>query len=234
MANLTLSKEMANAGTGSAIFSWNGENNQNERAEYSPGANDQRYVTNFMTTYALPIGPGQRFLNARGPLAQVLGGWQVSALMTYAGGYPMGASNNYNPLIVHGFDRPDVVPGVPMKTYSYNRSKQYFTGKSGTQPIQFTTNAFKNTDAFQLGDAVRSYAALRTPPLRIENFDAIKYFHFGEGITASLRVDYFNAFNRTQLQAPDTNSLDSTFGQITNLSSQISNRQGQATFRVEF
>ena len=49
-----------------------------------------------------------------------------------------------------------------------------------------------------------------------------------------MRVDYFNAFNRTQLQAPDNNSLDSTFGQITNLSSQISNRQGQATFRVEF
>ena len=51
---------------------------------------------------------------------------------------------------------------------------------------------------------------------------------------ASLRVDYFNAFNRTQLQGPDGNSLDSTFGQVINLSSQISNRQGQATFRVEF
>jgi hypothetical protein len=49
-----------------------------------------------------------------------------------------------------------------------------------------------------------------------------------------VRLDYFNAFNRTQLQPPDNNSLDSTFGQITNLSSQISNRQGQATFRVEF
>jgi len=47
-------------------------------------------------------------------------------------------------------------------------------------------------------------------------------------------VDYFNAFNRTQLESADNNSLDSTFGQITNLSSQISNRQGQATFRVEF
>ena len=55
-----------------------------------------------------------------------------------------------------------------------------------------------------------------------------------ERVQATLRLDYFNAFNRTQLQAPDTNSLDSTFGQITNLSSQISNRQGQATFRIEF
>ncbi len=63
---------------------------------------------------------------------------------------------------------------------------------------------------------------------------SIKTFHIGEHVRASVRVDYFNAFNRTQLQPPDNNSLDSTFGQITNLSSQISNRQGQATFRVEF
>jgi hypothetical protein len=39
-----------------------------------------------------------------------------------------------------------------------------------------------------------------------------------------LRIDYFNAFNRTQLQAPDNNSLDSTFGWVTNTSSQIINR----------
>jgi hypothetical protein len=75
---------------------------------------------------------------------------------------------------------------------------------------------------------------LRNPPLRIENFDAIKTFRIGERVRAVVRVDYFNAFNRTQLQGPDNNSTDSTFGQITNLSSQISNRQGQATFRVEF
>jgi hypothetical protein len=70
--------------------------------------------------------------------------------------------------------------------------------------------------------------------LRLENFDVIKAFPLGERVRAILRLDYFNAFNRTQLEAPDANSTDSTFGQITNLSSQISNRQGQATFRIEF
>ncbi len=176
----------------------------------------------------------QRYLNSKGPLAQVLGGWQFSGILSYAGGTPMGASNDLNPLIVNGFDRPNIVPGVTLKTYNYGLSKAYFTGKASAPPTQFPTNAFVNTGAFQLGDAVRSYAALRTPPLRIENFNAIKYFHITERLQASLRVDYFNAFNRTQLEPPDTNSLDSTFGQINNLSSQISNRQGQATFRVEF
>lgn len=69
---------------------------------------------------------------------------------------------------------------------------------------------------------------------RIEDFALMKYFPIRERVRASLRFDFFNAFNRTQLQTPDTNSLDSTFGEITNLSSQISNRIGQATFRLEW
>ena len=69
----------------------------------------------------------------------------------------------------------------------------------------------------------RSYASLRTPPERLENFDAIKTFPIKEGVKISLRLDYFNAFNRTQLQGPDSNSLDSTFGQITNES--VANQQ---------
>jgi hypothetical protein len=146
----------------------------------------------------------------------------------------MGAYNGYNPLLTNFGDRPDIVSGANLKTYSYGQSKAYFTGKAATQPVQFTTNAFVNTGIWQVGDAKRAYAALRAPPLRLENFDAIKSFRIGDRVRAIIRVDYFNAFNRTQFQAPDTKSTNSTFGQITNLTSQITNRQGQATFRVEF
>ena len=70
--------------------------------------------------------------------------------------------------------------------------------------------------------------------MRAENFSFVKAFSIKEHVAATLRFDYFNLFNRTQLQAPDNNSLDSTFGQITNLSSQLNPRQGQATLRLEF
>lgn len=123
MADLTLGGNMSNTQTGSAIFSPNGENSLNEKAEYSPSSNDQEYITNSVTTYELPIGPGKPFLNALGPLSLLFGGWQVSGLLTYAGGTPMGATNDYNPLLVDGFDRPNVVPGVAMTTYNYNRSE---------------------------------------------------------------------------------------------------------------
>lgn len=134
-----------------------------------------------------------------------------------------------------GTDRPNQVPGVTIKTFNYNLSKPYLLGgTSQAPPLQFTTNAFSTTGPWQIGNAVANYAGLRTPPLRIENFSLSKSFYFTERVRGIVRLDYFNAFNRTQLQGPDNQILDSTFGQITNLSSQISNRQGEANFRLEF
>lgn len=234
LASVTLGANNANTAIGSAPYSPNGLNAYNPAPEFVRSYIDQAYSTTWVATYQLPVGPGQKYLNSRGVLGQLAGGWQVSGILTYAGGSPMGATNGYNPLLVNGFDRPNIDSSVPLKTYNYGRSKAFFTGKANTPPVQFPTNAFVNTGPWAVGNSVRAYPALRSPPLRLENFDAIKSFHITEGIVASLRVDYFNAFNRTRLAQPDMNSLDSTFGQITNLSSQISNRQGQATFRVEF
>ncbi|AXC16282.1 Oar protein (plasmid) [Acidisarcina polymorpha] len=234
LANLTLARNTANTSIGSSPQSPNGLNAYNPKPEYVPSSLDQLYNVKLVGTYELPVGPGKKYLNSRGLAGQLLGGWQISVILQYAGGNPFGAQNGFNPLLVNGFDRPNIDPLVSLKTYGYGRSKKFFTGKLPLAPTQFTTNAFANTGPWQIGDSKRAYAALRTPPLSIENFNVIKSFHITDRFLASLRVDYFNAFNRTQLQGPDTNSLDTTFGQITNLSSRISNRQGQATFRLEF
>ncbi|MGH9345363.1 MAG: hypothetical protein ACRD19_16575 [Terriglobia bacterium] len=187
--------------------------------EYEPSSLDQLYVTNFVRTYELPIGYGKRFLSSRRVLYRVLGGWQVSGIMTYSSGFPMGVSNDQNPLLVNSFNRPNIVPGVKLQTFNYNLSKPYLLGGTQPPPVQFTTDPIVSTGTWEVGDSKRTYAALRTTPLRIEDFALMKHFHIGERVTGILRFDYFNAFNRTQLQAPDTNSLDSTFGEITNLSS---------------
>jgi hypothetical protein len=233
LADLTLARNMSNVDSGFSSFASLPENKYNQKPEYTVSGLDQKYAVKVVGTYELPIGKGQRYINSNGILGQIAGGWQVSTILDYEGGFPFGPTDNFNPL-GNGFDRPNVVPGVGRKTFSYQRSIDYFTGKLAAPPDQFTTNAFALTAPFALGNAVRNYPSLRSPPLRIEDFDAIKYFHITNKVLATLRVDYFNAFNRTQLQGPDTNASDSTFGQITNLSSQISNRQGQATFRLEF
>lgn len=224
LANLTVGRITGNTAIGSGPYSPNGMNAYNPGPEYVPSYLDQFYSVKMVGTYSLPFGPGKRYLKQHGITSELVGGWQVSAILNYSGGFAFGAQNGYNPLLVNSFDRPNIVDGVSLKTYSYGRSKAFFTGKTSVQPIQFTTNAFQNPSAWGLGTSKRAYAALRTPPLRFESFDAIKSFHIWEHLQASLRIDYFNAFNRTQLQAPDNNSLDSTFGWVTNTSSQIINR----------
>jgi hypothetical protein len=234
LANYTYARLTSNTAIGSAPYSPNGMNAYNPRPEWGPSYIEQPYSFKLVGTYALPFGHGHKYGNQGGIVSALAGGWQISAILNYAGGFPFGAQNSFNPLLVNSFDRPNIVSGVPLKTFNYNRSKDYFTGQTPVQPVQFTTNAFQNTGPWELGTAVRAYRGLRTPPLRLESFNVIKSFHIWESLQASIRLDYFNAFNRTQFQEPDNNSLDSTFGQITNLTSQISNRQGQATFRIDF
>jgi hypothetical protein len=68
----------------------------------------------------------------------------------------------------------------------------------------------------------------------MENLNAKKNFSFGERYRAILSVDYFNAFNRTRFQNPDSNLSNATYGQVKDQGSQINNRQGQVSLRFEF
>ena len=233
LASLTYGRNMSNAERPFPAGASAPLNKYNQRPEWAVSSADQKYIVRIATTYALPIGPGQRFLNNKGITGQILGGWQISGILDYEGGTPFGPIESVSSL--NGFDRPFVVPGAKRETYDYDRAKDYFLGKVTTPPAMFTTNAFTPTPSqYVLGDAARNYATLRNPPLRMEDIDLIKHFSIGEQVRLILRMDYFNAFNRTIVNGPDTNALDSTFGQVTSEGSTIINRQGQATFRIEF
>jgi hypothetical protein len=229
----TLSRNLANVNSGFAAFAAKPLNKFNQKLEWSPSILDQTYANKYVATYELPIGPGKKILTQNNVVNRLAGGWQISTILDYEGGVPFGPTETFNP-VNNGFDRPNLVSGVKIQTFSYSRTKSYLTGHSQTAPAQFSTNAFGLTNPFALGNTYQTYGALRAPPLRVESFSAVKRFPIAEGFSASLRVDYFNAFNRTQLQPPDAIVNDTTFGQVTNLSSQITNRQGQATFRLEF
>lgn len=243
LASFTMSRNMANVNVGFSEFASLSENRYNQKAEYTVSPLDQKYAAKFAETYELPIGHGKKFLNSNGLVSRIAGDWQVSALLDYEGGTAFGVVENGNPLGFGSFNRPNRVQGVGLKTFSYKRSINYFSGKTSTPPVQFTTNGFAVTSSqYQLGDGVANYPQLRNPPIRNENFSMMKSFRFAEGIRAILRVDYFNAFNRVQLNAPVTNASSSLFGLVLpggangsgDRGTATYNRQGQATFRVEF
>jgi hypothetical protein len=58
--------------------------------DYSLADFDLRNVVHFSGTYDLPFGQGRQFLNQRGVVNQVLGGWSGDWIVTLQGGQPLG------------------------------------------------------------------------------------------------------------------------------------------------
>jgi hypothetical protein len=160
LTNFTLARAYSNNFVASTTFSPNSVNSYYPQQEWAPSAIDQLYNINVAGTYQLPFGSH----SSHRLVSELAGGWQVSTILSYASGYPFGVNDSQeNPLLVNGFNRANIAHGASLKTYSYNRSVDFFTGKTAVQPVQFTTNAFSDAGAWAVGNALRSYAALSLP-----------------------------------------------------------------------
>ena len=242
LAGYTLSRLMDNTSSGFSTFTSTAVNKFNQKAEYTVSTSDEPQTLKVSGTYELPIGPGKKFFNNRKVTGELLGGWQVSWITDYEAGTAFGVSENSYLGLGNSFEsgnnRPNIVTGQSFNT-SYQAQHNYLTGKSALQPRTFNTGAFSDSGQYVLGNAVRDYAGLRNPAFYNENANISKHFYLWKRVQAVLQFDYFNLLNRTQLQGPDTNFNDSTFGQITNNSAQTNatsygNRQGQIQGRIEF
>jgi hypothetical protein len=242
LAGYTLSRLMDNTSSGFSTFTATAVNKFNQKAEYTVSTSDEPQTLKVSGTYELPIGPGKKFFNNKKVTGQVLGGWQVSWITDYEAGTAFGVSENSYLGLGNSFEsgnnRPNIVAGQNFNT-SYQAQHDYLSGKTAVQPRTFNTGAFSDSGQYVLGNAVRDYGGLRNPAFYNEDANIRKRFFLWEHVQAVLQFDYFNLFNRTQLQGPDTNFNDSTFGQITNNSAQTNgttygNREGQIQARIEF
>jgi hypothetical protein len=232
LAGYTLSHSMDNTSSGFSSFTSGGINKYNQKPEWAVSNSDEPQTLKVSGTYELPIGPGKKYINNH-ILGNVAGGWQVGWILDYEDGTANGPGENGTPF-PNGFDRPDRNSSVGLSTASYSKVRDQFTGKSTTAQM-FNQAAFTVTpNQYVLGTAQRNYAGMRNAPLLMESLNARKHFYMGDRLQGILTVDYFNAFNRTQFNGPDNNASDGTFGQVTGQGSNINNRQGQVSFRLEF
>jgi hypothetical protein len=235
LASYTLSSEYNNTSGGFTSFIANALNRYNQKLEWSPTAGAPPQAVKVSGTYELPIGPGKKYFSNHGVTGQLLGGWQVGWILDYEAGTPSGGvtQNLTFPYPNGGGNRPNRVTSVPLGTASYQRAHDVFVGKASVGQI-WNPAAFSAAPQYTLGDSYRTYEALKNPAYYNEDANIRKHFYFGGRYQGVLQVDYFNLFNRTQLNGPDTNFSDGTYGQVTSQGSNISNRQGQAQFRLEF
>lgn len=234
LVNWTVSRMMSNVNSGFTSFAAQSLNKFNQKPEWSIDNNDQTHVVNVSFLYELPIGPGKRFLNHSGTAAkEILGGWEFTTIAQYSSGSPFwgnvpSVGANGSPLNTGNRANYDPSASVSVNWNNYYKGTSIFSN----------TNAFSDPGLWVPGNSTRTINAARGPFNQNENMGLVKRFYFGERVSAQLRMEYFNIFNRVAICGADNNVSDigSGFGLVSPGFPCQNNtpRHGQAFLKIQF
>jgi hypothetical protein len=207
------------------------QDGNNLRADY--GQSDYNLPLQNVTSlvYELPVGQGRRFLNERGPVNEVLGGWQVSIINTAQAGTPFNLTYGPNgaqavsPQISATYRganeyRPNIVKGQPVtQGVSHRAANTGYVNYVNYAAFQLPAIKSGTTVLSPFGDATRNPG--RTPPFNEMDMALNKRFATPvERMKVEFRTEFYNLFNHTNYYLPSTISgtqgaAPSSGGQIT-------------------
>ena len=199
----SLDLKSASAGVDGDSAGWvSAQDPHNEAAEYGPSGYDvgQRLVVSLVDD--LPLGKGKA-LDLHNKVANaVLGGFQVNAIATFQGGFPLSVNATDN----SGLNGP-----VYAERANINGVGNLPRGQRNASRW-FNTSAFSNPAPGTYGNSGRNI--IRGPG--IENFDisAFRNVAIFDRLTAQFRVESFNTLNHVQYSNPDSQVNDANFGTI--------------------
>jgi hypothetical protein len=183
------------------------QNVYDQKAEYAPCYYDSTHVISAYAIYDLPFGRGKMLAKNAGRLVNgVVGGWEVSPIVSFRTGWPMptqGAEDNSG---TYGRGARLDCNGVPSITNTFipGIGRQWFTNSG-----QFTQPA-----AGTFGNCSPQLSDLRSPRYTDVDLSLHKDFPITERFRLQFRTDFVNAFNHVQYNAPNM-GYGSTMGQIT-------------------
>ena len=201
-----LERRMANGFTVQVAYSWS--QTMTETGYLNDGdAVLERVISNFDRAHTfvasglveLPFGRQRRFgANWSGALNAVLGGWQVGYIFKAQSGAPLGFGNF---LFAEGKGVGDILADDP------------------TVDQWFNPDAFNRVPAQQLVSNVRTqpsrFAGVRGPGYAVLDLSLLKNLSLGGNRQLQFRVESYNAFNRANLQNPNTAVTNTALGSIT-------------------
>ena len=209
--SFTYSKVLDNAAGHLEVY--NGDNSRvnytDLKNEKGVGSYNQPLNNTTTVVYDLPYGKGRKFgASANGFMNAVLGGWRSTMINTMASGMPVNL--NYGPASRYSVSglptyRPNLT-GDPLAPESTRSIDAYFNPANVVIPVDPNNpypfgNAGRNT--------VRGYAFYQT--------DLGLHKEFGlwqESKRLEFRSEFFNLFNKTNFQAPNSTRSSSGFGTI--------------------
>lgn len=156
--------------------------------------------------WEIPVGRGRRFgTRLWRPANAVVGGWQLTGIVARQAGAPLGGNNGFGDIIFNG-DLSNIA--LPKS----QRSADHW----------FNVNAdFNRNSSQQLSYHVRTFplrlSGVRTNGQASWDFSIQKDFSIHERVKLQFRGEVFNAWNHTNLSAPNISPTSSAFGVITGL-----------------
>jgi hypothetical protein len=184
---------------GDTLFPQNSLCTQCERGLSSFHAS-HRLVTS--TLFELPFGKGKQFLNTGGVINTLLGGWQLSSIVTLNSGFPVTA-----------------VSGADISNTGIGTDRPNATGAAVALPRgEQDPGRFFNTDAFvlqqpgTLGNVGRN--TIIGPGIISWDFSTIKNFAVRETQQLQFRFEAFNLPNHPSWGIPNATRNNAGFGTI--------------------
>jgi len=210
LASYTFQKGI-NDGDGNEGFGGGGgqlasQDDNNPRADRARSYSDQthRFVISYV--YDLPVGRGKRFLNQGGAVNAILGGWQISGITSFAGGFPVTVFSDFD------YSNTGTLSPRPDKTCGGEGPK---TMKNWFDTSCFTTAAlaadFANGQP-RFGNSGRSI--FDGPGSIGTDLALLKQFQFGERLNLEFRAEAYSALNHLNLGFPVATMGDPNFGSV--------------------
>jgi hypothetical protein len=169
--------------------------------------------------YSLPFGFGRTYLNS-GPLAHLLGGWEIGGVFNVRSGIPFDVSsgtdslngNNANPCNLNQCTNPLLNTVATRVNLVGNPIPANQNPANWLNPAAFIAPSFGTIGSY-------CCAKLYGPHNAMVNATLEKNFIIKEGYNVKFVTEIFNLFNTPQWGIPDSVLTDPGFGKITGASS---------------
>ncbi|MBS1822794.1 MAG: carboxypeptidase regulatory-like domain-containing protein, partial [Acidobacteria bacterium] len=193
LAAYTWSRSLDEGSGGNSSSSESRINIQNPRnlsADYGLSDFDHRHRFTFSPVYELPFGRGRYYgANVNSLIDSVIGGWDLTGIVTLQSGAPFSVSMSSNASLNTGtFLRPNRV---------CNGNKP---AGSRTLAAYYDTSCFVNPAQYQFGNTGRNI--LIGPSYQTIDAGLHKDFHIKDALGMQFRAEFFNLFNTANFGFP--------------------------------
>jgi hypothetical protein len=152
--------------------------------------------------YDLPFGSGRQFLNSKGPLNYLLGGWVVNGILTLRTGFPSDVGTNVIPQNFASYNVASCVAGVSKLLHNTSVNGYYNPAAFTVPQAELSSTGTLETEYGNCG-----HFPITGPSYKNLDSSLFKNFYFRDSqrIYLQFRAEAFNTTNTPNFSFPGAN-----------------------------